>query len=54
MPGGPLNFEALVDQALSHAKGTGRNAVYCADLPPEQGGVVEQVSLDLGGQISQP
>ena len=31
MPGGPLNFEALVDQALSHAKGTGRNAVYNAD-----------------------
>ena len=36
MPGGPLNFEALVDQALSHAKGTGRNAVYCADV--QQGG----------------
>ena len=55
--GSGMSFEELVnraDQALYQAKGTGRNAVYCADMPPAEGGVVEQVPLDLGGGGYQP
>ena len=36
LPGREYSFEALVnraDHALYQAKGTGRNTVYCADLP---------------------
>ena len=55
--GSGMSFEELVnraDQALYQAKGTGRNAVYCADMPPAEGGVGEQVPLDLGGGGAQP
>ena len=41
----------LADKALYQAKGTGRNAVYCADMQPGDPSMGVQLQLDQGGGI---